>query len=276
MGYIDINNLQLNNYKLSFQMEKGFIYGIYGKRHDDISELLKKVSGINPNNQTCLKNDKDIFDNKDYFKERIYLDLSKKMVETLNDKTIKENLKSRYNVVFNEKEYKRLVNLLNIRSEITIKQNYDFTDLGNNLTSFAIYSSLNYPLSFIDNPLLNIPKIDSRREIITKELTNKKKHDLVMLDASSIDDFKDILDYVVLLGDYEEVFLINPKVDKFIICDDYLSLKKRIFKKDNMVIILNDLSKEEFKSFKKEVRKYKEIDFKGLLSIIKSEGSWPR
>ena len=204
MGYIDINNLQLNNYKLSFQMEKGFIYGIYGKRHDDISELLKKISGINPNNQTCLKNDKDIFDNKDYFKERIYLDLSKKMVETLNDKTIKENLKSRYNAVFNEKEYKRLVNLLNIRSEITIKQNYSFTDLGNNLTSFAIYSSLDYDVSFIDNPLYYLSKYDNRREIIVKELTNKRKHNLVMLDASSIEDFQDVLDYVVLFGDYED------------------------------------------------------------------------
>ena len=276
MGYIDINNLQLNNYKLSFQMEKGFIYGIYGKRHDDISELLKKISGINPNNQTCLKNDKDIFDNKDYFRERIYLDLSKKMVETLNDKTIKENLKSRYNAVFNEKEYKRLVNLLNIRSEITIKQNYSFTDLGNNLTSFAIYSSLDYDVSFIDNPLYYLPKYDNRREIIVKELTNKRKHNLVMLDASSIEDFQDVLDYVVLFGDYEEAFLINPKEDKFIICDDYLTLKKRLFKKDNMVIILNDMNKEEYKSFKKEIKKYKEIDFKGLLSIIKSEGSWPR
>ena len=276
MGYIDINNLQLNNYKLSFQMEKGFIYGIYGKRHDDISELLKKISGINPNNQTCLKNDKDIFDNKDYFKERIYLDLSKKMVETLNDKTIKENLKSRYNAVFNEKEYKRLVNLLNIRSEITIKQNYSFTDLGNNLTSFAIYSSLDYDVSFIDNPLYYLSKYDNRREIIVKELTNKRKHNLVMLDASSIEDFQDVLDYVVLFGDYEEAFLINPKEDKFIICDDYLTLKKRIFKKDNIVIILNDMNKEEYKSFKKEIKKYKEIDFKGLLSIIKSEGSWPR
>ncbi len=276
MGYIDINNLQLNNYKLSFQMEKGFIYGIYGKRHDDISELLKKISGINPNNQTCLKNDKDIFDNKDYFKERIYLDLSKKMVETLNDKTIKENLKSRYNVVFNEKEYKRLVNLLNIRSEITIKQNYSFTDLGNNLTSFAIYSSLDYDVSFIDNPLYYLSKYDNRREIIVKELTNKRKHNLVMLDASSIEDFQDVLDYVVLFGDYEEAFLINPKEDRFIICDDYITLKKRIFKKDNMVIILNDMNKEEYKSFKKEIKKYKEIDFKGLLSIIKSEGSWPR
>ena len=109
-----------------------------------------------------------------------------------------------------------------------------------------------------------------------KELTNKRKHNLVMLDASSIEDFQDVLDYVVLFGDYEEAFLINPKEDRFIICDDYLTLKKRIFKKDNMVIILNDMNKEEYKSFKKEIKKYKEIDFKGLLSIIKSEGLWPR
>ena len=75
MSYIEINNLQLSKYKLSsLNIEEGFSYGLIGKNHDDVTKLLKILAGINDNNNSCLQRGTTIFDNKEYFKNRIYFD----------------------------------------------------------------------------------------------------------------------------------------------------------------------------------------------------------
>ena len=60
---------------------------------------------------------------------------------------------------------------------------------------------------------------------------------------------------------YENVYIIRPNSDKFIITDDYVGLNNRIFRKDNVVIIKAPDEKEEYKELKRIVRRYKEVDF---------------
>ena len=263
MSYIEINNLQLNKYNLSsFNIEEGFSYGIIGKNHDDVTKLLKILAGINDNYDTCMNNSKTIFDNSDFFKNRIYIDLSEKIVETLDSKIIKEDLNFRYNVSFNEKQYKMLVNELGIRSEVVITNKYEFSNLGVNLSSYAILCSLSYPNIVVNNPLKYVPieKKELRNKMINT-IIDRAKYQVVIVDASDIQEFYRYLDYLIILGDFEDVHMIKPNSDKFIISDDYLTLKNKIYKKDNIIISKAPTDKDEYKELKKTLKKYKEVSF---------------
>ena len=263
MAYIDVNNLQLNKYKLSsLNIEEGFSYGIIGKSHNDVARLLKILAGINDNYDTCKNNGKTIFDDSEFFKNRIYLDLSQKIVETLDSKIIKEDLNFRYNASFNEKQYKMLVNNLGIRSEVVITNKYEFSDLGVNLTSFAVLCSLDYPNIVVNNPLKCVPieKKELRNKMINT-IIDRAKYQTMIVDATDLLEFYRYLDYLIILGDYEDVHMIKPNSDKFIISDDYLTLKNKIFKRDNIIISKVPTDKEDYKELKKTLKKYKEVSF---------------
>ena len=262
MEYIKINNLKINKYKLTGTIDSNFSYGVIGNNHDDVESLLKTLAGINDNHNTCINNDKTIFDNSEFFKNRIYLDLARQLFETLDGKIIKEELNFRYNASFDEKQYKMFVNELGIRGEVTITNHYEFSSLGVNLASYAILCSLNYPNIIVSNPLKYVPKEKKElRDKMINTIINRDKYQTMIVDATDLPEFYRYLDYLIILGDYEEAVIIKPNSDRFIISDDYLILKNKIFKKDNIVISKAPTDKEEYKELKRTLNKYKEVSF---------------
>lgn len=261
MEYIKIDNLQLNNYKLKGAILDKKRYGIYGKNHEDVIKLLKVLSGINNNHNTCTHNSKNIFDDKEFFKNRVHFDFSLNLFPTVDAKTIKEDLNFRYNIAFNEKLYKRLVNELDVRNEIKVTNKYEFTPHGITLNMFSILASIEKQNVVITNPLINISKNSKTiRHKIINTLCDNNKYNCVLIDASDLYDVIHYVDYLIVLGDYEEVFIIDPLNDMFIISDDYVMLKNKIFKKDNIVISLDKYSKEEYRELKKTI-KHKTVNF---------------
>ena len=272
MEYIAINNLQLNNYKLVTSIQNGATYGVLGTNHDDVIKLLKILAGINKAKGECLYQFKTLFDNKEYFKNRIYCDFSLKMVDTLDGKRIKEDLMNRYGISFDEKNFKKLINETNVRSEVVITNEYKFTDLGINLSSYGVLSSIDSHNIIIANPLKYINKQDKDlKKKIINSLCDKNKYNNVIIDATDIYDIVPYLDYLIVLGDFDKVCVIEPNSDKFIVCDDYLGINNKIFKKGNIVVAKAPNDKEQFKELKKVVGKYKEMDFISAYSYYMGE-----
>ena len=261
MEYIKINNLHFNKYTLSGVILEGATYGIIGK-DDDVTSLLKILAGINTNNDSCTHNGTNIFDEYDFFKNRLFIDLSQQIVCTTNAEMIKNDLNIRYGVSFDVKKYKNAMNETNARSEINVTSEYEFSNAGINKTAYAVLCGLNYPYLFVDNPFNYIKK--EEHLIIDKMVNNiidRANHKVVVINANDISNLVKYLDFLIILGDYENVYIIRPNSDKFIITDDYVGLNNRIFRKDNVVIIKAPDEKEEYKELKRIVRRYKEVDF---------------
>lgn len=260
---IIINNLNFNNYKLSgLSLSDGFSYGVIGKNQDDVEKLLKILAGINDNDNTCTIDSESIYDNKEYFKSRIYLDFKLRYFNSIDVKTVKEDINFHYNTFFNEKEYKRLVNELGIRAETKITNKYEISDLGNNLNNIAVSSAIDSKRIIAIDPFIYIDENKKElREKIINLIINRKKYNMMIVDAKNLKEMYPYLDYLIILGDFNECIMIKPNSDKFIISDDYIILRNKIFKKDNIVISKAPTEKEDYKELKRILKKYKEISF---------------
>ncbi len=261
---LSINNLQFNNHTLTCELEDGYSYGIFSLNHNDTDSLLLQLSGINKSD-SIYYNENIVFDNKEYFKNRLYLDFNQKYFNTLNLKSIHDLFKRRFKKNVDEKQYKKIIEASNIRNEILVNEDYKFTQYGINLQGLCLLESLTYDNIIINNPI-NYVRNDEIKSLIVKVICNKRFKN-VIVDATSIKDFVNDLDYIILIGDYKECYVINPKLSKFIISDDNLYIQDKIYNRGNICISLAKSNTEE----KKRIfgrNKHKEIFFKDVLEFL--------
>lgn len=264
MSYLELKNLQLNNYKLSFDLLDNTIYGVMGKI-EDVKSLLKYLAGINQNNGSCLYQNVEVFDNSEYFKNRLFIDMDNDILKTLTASKIAEFCKSRYNLELDIPLFKKTLNETNARSEVLITKDYKFTKRGVNLANFALAYSLNCKNIISINLTNNLNKNDKIYTI--KNLCNKKKYNNMILGftESDINDYLPYLDKLIILGDFNDVIVIDPKNDTFLYGDDNINIRNRIFLIGSMVIAKCDHTEEELKSRIKIKTKYKMINLNQAL-----------
>ncbi|HOE06808.1 MAG TPA: hypothetical protein PLQ99_03835 [Bacilli bacterium] len=262
MEYIKIQKLQFNNMQIDISLNKQEIFAVYSRNEEIVNDFLLVLNGINPNNGSCLYLNKDIFDNEDFFKQRIYINFKESYLKTINAEFIEESLMNRFNLSFNKEVFNTYVQEMGIRLETTVKANYTFTDKGNTMVNFAFLKALNIPFITINNPTIYLKKAKII-ETVTNSLVDKRKYESIILGLDRIKNFKEKLERVLVFTDYQTYVIVNPQKDSFLLIEDNIHLRDKIFrtKKMGLVICLNNYTKEELKRFNHFKLKYQKLSF---------------
>ena len=91
-----------------------------------VKEILKKIAGINKSDVTI--SGKMVYENKNYFRNRIFIDNECQYINTLHADKISNVLLNKYQKIFNDSDFKRLVKDTHIRFEYNIDKRDRFND----------------------------------------------------------------------------------------------------------------------------------------------------
>ncbi|MGI6711058.1 MAG: hypothetical protein ACOX4W_06450 [Bacilli bacterium] len=239
---IKIKHLKIDKYILNFEILPDERWGIFSKSIEVVNNFINQLTGIKENNNTCFVNDVDLFDQKDYFKSRVYLDFKDNYINTIKAKLISEDIYKRYKKVVNVVKFDNMINTFDVRSECEIKNKYIFSPKGNTFLNCAFAYAIDKQMLIISNPTIYVENILEKVEI-AKAITDINADGICFICLDSIACFKDTLDKVIILDDFNNVRIINPKKDNFVVVDDYPSdeeiLSKRLFEKEGKTIIYN-------------------------------------
>lgn len=252
---IDINNLQVKNYKINATINDNEKIGVFARSKELVTEFLEKISGINKNGNTIFLDNKSIYDNKDYFSKRVYFDFSKKYLTTLRANKIETAFKN-YKLNFNKENFEKIVNELNIRGETDITYKHQFTEIGNSLANLALLCSLDVENIIVNNSTANL-RYDSDFEYFSNSLTGPSFNN-VILGIDNLAKFKNKLDKIMIFTDFGEVVIVEasdsliclaPEVEKEFLVRNKLFLGEKL-------IAINTNTKQQLKSFQASKFKY--------------------
>ncbi|MDD2493044.1 MAG: hypothetical protein PHY83_03795 [Bacilli bacterium] len=262
MGYISIDNLRFKNMEISVSLNKQEIFAVYSRDIQKTNDFLLLLNGMNPNGGSCSYLDNDIFDNEEFFKQRVYIDFGETYLKTMNAEFIEEALMNRFNLSFNKEVFNTYVQTMGTRMETIVKANYTFTKCGNTMVNFAFLKALEKPFIMVNNPTIYL-KNDRIIEMITKSLIDKTKYEGIIFGLDKIKNFKDKIEKALIFTDYWNYLIINPQSDSFLLIEDNIHLHDKVFrtKKSSVVICLNNYTKEEIKRFNSFKIKYQKLSF---------------
>ena len=264
---LEINDLMLEQYKISFNIFSDQSYIIYDNGNFT-DKFLKVLLGINkPEFGEVLYNKTNVFDHKEYFKKRIYLDCTKKYLSTLTPSIINDILNYKYNLSFNSSKFKKVVDDLNVRKGTKVSSLYQFTKEANTCVNYALLKGLEKDLVFINEPLIHLND-KQVKDYILNELFNKKIYQTVIIKTNNLEDYIQKPVKIIWFAN-TDVYVIDPNKDKFILVMTELDIKKCIYTYQNGFKVCYDLTKEELKILSENKVKYKEISFSEMFKLKK-------
>ena len=198
---IQMTNYQFYQYLVNYNINQESITGIYCINNKLTEQLLLDISGIN-NAKGIYYRSKKVFDNKEYFDNRLYLNCNKQIFNTLLSKRISEEL-LKYNIILNENEFNIISKELRIRSEGKLDDSYTFTKEGIALSNNALaISTYKYPILL--NPFENIDSIYK-----LQYLKDKYKRKSLLVGITNIKKYENFLDHLILFG-FRKIHILNP------------------------------------------------------------------
>lgn len=208
--------IKLKYKEQSFEIDQSLNTCIFSKDIVKLNSLLKEIAGINKSD--ILVSNKLVYDNMEYFKERVYIDNELEYLNTLNSDKISSLLLNNYLKVFNDDDFKRLAKDTHVRFYYDINLRNKFDNMGrsiiNNIFALSIIC-----FRIINNPFKNIKDINVL-DILKKEYNNKKGN-LFSDNLNNICLYKDILDKVIIINkkvfifdSSSNVILINGKISE--------------------------------------------------------------
>ncbi|MDD2493100.1 MAG: hypothetical protein PHY83_04075 [Bacilli bacterium] len=262
MEYINIDHLKFKNMEISVSLNKQEIFAVYSRDIQKTNDFLLLLNGINPNGGSCLYLNKDIFDNEEFFKQRIYIDFGETYLKTMNAEFIEEALANRFYLSFKKEIFNTYVQTMGTRMETIVKANYTFTKCGNTMVNFAFLKALEKPFITINNPTIHL-KNDRIIEMITKSLIDKNKYEGIIFGLDKIKNFKDKIEKALIFTDYWNYLIVNPQSDSFLLIEDNIHLHDKVFrtKESSIVICFNNYTKEEMKRFNSFKIRYQKLSF---------------
>ena len=114
---IRIEDLKIDSqYSITQNFYEGDIIYFYCRDNNVIKSLFLYLSGINKTNSVYFNN-QIVYDNSQYFKQRIYISCEQQIIKTIYPKQIINSIQSKYNLKCNYETLQKLIDVLAIREE---------------------------------------------------------------------------------------------------------------------------------------------------------------
>lgn len=201
----------------NFQIDDNLNTLIVSDDETSLLDLIKEIAGINKSN-VCL-DDVNVFDNENYFKNRVFIDNNLEYINSLNTNKIINILLNNYYKVFIEEDFNRLVKDTHLRFYYDYKNRNKFTELGDKIVNNILaLSIMNYRIIHKAFDGINDLKI---LDILKKEYLNKKGN----LFSSSI---SQITKYINDNSCIDKIIILNNKAFVFDISSNVLLLNGKL------------------------------------------------
>ncbi len=256
MPYLIIENLNLKNNLINLKINKGEAIGVFGKNKHLVFDFLKAASGINKSG-ACFYEDKDVFDNPEYFQLRILLDFSHTYLSTLRVSKIEEVLKNRYNLRFNKDKLIKIGKDLDIRGETEITHQYQFTSAGNTFVNYALTVALEKPNIIIANPTYGL-NLKEDIDYVVNGITDTKVFNTAIIALDKLKPFENKLSKILLFTDFDTAYTLDSTI-KLIVVPKEIDLDYPLFISQGRLIGLSTFTKEELKYFQRNKISYELI-----------------
>lgn len=255
MTHIAISGMPFHQYQINLDINSGEIIGIYMPDYSLRKELLDIIAGINPSRKTCLYQGNDCFNNTAYFKNRVYLDFSRKYLSTLRPAVISERLQYKYGRDFAIETFAKIARDLDLRGETEITYEYKFTPAGNTYVNYALIAAVGVRNIIVNHPLIAVTDPADRRYLVFG-LTDKNRFDSAILGLDLIGPFSGRIDKIMLLSD--KMHLINPQENLMVFPREHPKITNRLHS-GRRIISRDQYSKEDLRAFAKDKCEPKKI-----------------
>jgi hypothetical protein len=250
MDYITIKDLKIQNYTVNCEIPDKEFIGVYAKDKKLVRSFLDIMSGIAKNRNTCFFQGKDLYDNADYFRNRLYLNYTKNYLSTLNASFIEERMRYRFNKPFNKEKFQKIIRELNVRGETEISYLYRFTPAGNTLVNYALTKALEPINIIICNPTAEL-RLDADIRAIANGLTDRSEYGSVILGLDRLYPFAWRLNKLLVFTDFEKAVVLDSTQSLIVFKEEYFPIEDKIFW-GNYIIAINRYNRDELKSFSKQ------------------------
>lgn len=252
-------------YKLSLNVNENKIIGVLSNDEAAINDFFLKVSGINNIEGDILFRGYPVFENEEYFNNRLLIDYNKNYITTLDKGYLEKYFKDYFDLEIDLPVFDRINRELRLRNEYLIKDRYIFTKRGLNIVNYSLTKSINKSINLIKNTIANCSK--EEREAIFLGLTNKEVFNVNFLDLQNSLLFHPNIDKYIVFTNGGEVVILTNDDEIYIVGGEIVN--SLIYNKAHDVSIINyEYTKEEIKVMKKKkmmVRKIKLIDVERYL-----------
>jgi len=249
---------RLNNYKLNVDINDKIIIGVFSNDEKAINDFFLKASGVNTNEGNIFFRGYSVFDNKEYFKNRLLINYKQPYITSLDKSYLQKYFKENYNIDIDLNIFEKINKDLKLRNEYLIKDKYIFTKRGLNLVNYSLTKCICKKINFIYNVISNCSK--EEREIILLGLADKENFDVNFLDFNDVLVSSKFIDKYLFFSNSGEIVFLTNDDDVYLVGGEILN--SLIYNKTKDISITNyEYTKEEIKTFKKRKIILKKIKF---------------
>jgi len=264
---MEIKNLNLGDYLINLNIADKEVIGVFSRNKDIVTNFLLVIAGINRSKDACFYNDEEVYDNSNYFKERIYFDCKDDNVQTLNGEKLSYTLRVVFQKEVNQSMLEYHIKNLAIRGEceITSTLEYNFTPVGRTLINMALGLSINNHL-LINNPTFNLT---DKADINYLKLAIQNHPGFIVLGLDDFDNLKEIINKMVVFSDFQSFLIINPLLEHFYVIEDCLDIKEyRLFKAYGNRVITIDIPKDVLRKCDRNKIKYTKVSINEIKKYL--------
>lgn len=260
---IQITNYKINKINIIYNIDQNIKTGIFCLDNKISNKIMFDITGLNKSVGIYYRS-KKVFDNQEYFNNRLFIDCYKQVLNTLSSNIITNNFFKKYNINCDETILKKHINNLQIRSEGTLKLKYHLSKEGISLSNNALALSINkYPI--LINMFENI-KDNNKVKYLKEQYKNKP----LLVSVNNLNLYKDFLDELLLIT-HDSYSILNTKENILVLdnvfkqdliiteCNLQNLIIYKDYKNDNL-IIKNSLNNNQIKLLHKFHVNIKEIN----------------
>lgn len=245
---IELNNYQFLQYNININIDQNQNTIIYTPNSNVLKKLALEIAGINKSEGIKYKED-NVYDNKAYFENRIYIDCNIKYLNTLLARNVQMTMENSYNIIIDTNKFSSLVKKLQIRSCGKLNNDYTFTKEGIALSDITLALSI-YRYHLLFTPLENITN-EQHLNNVKEEMKNMNN----LIFSINLTKYKNISDSIIVLG-FKKVFYLQEDSIIYIVKNikeeiiEELNLTNNIIYKSNkstLCILDNKLSLDMIK-----------------------------
>lgn len=253
---VTIKGFERTYYKLNMNIEENKVVALISNDKKAINDFFLKISGVNKIQGEVLFRGNHVFDNEEYFDNRLLIDYSKCYLTTLDKEHLTNYFKDNFDMEIDLNIFEKINKELRLRNEYLIKDRYIFTKRGLNLVNYALTISINKGINFIKNTVANCSK--EEREIIFSGLSNKGASSINFLDLQDKLIASQSIDIYLIFSNGGEIITLTNDDEIYVVSGEIVN--SLLYNKAKDISVTNyNYNKNEIKTMKKRKMMIKKI-----------------